>query len=212
VDDPIHQTRSWQSRCKHGMTWGNNDCMAEVLMAYDQPVRDGEGEYLARAVGRHADDGMWEAWLEYVPTRGTGGVLVGAVESRQPERDYLFYWATGLTPVYLEGALHRARNPVTIRVHTLGTPASDSPAPREVIRTRPAYAGPEAVLDPFEIGARNLDILRQELTALDRPRLLNIITAYDLNPAREDISWMSTPQLIHFIVVAVDVQLPQRSR
>ena len=47
-----------------------------------------------------------------------------------------------------------------------------------------AYAGPEPVLDPFEIGARNLDVLRQELTALNRPRLLNIIDAYDLNPAQ----------------------------
>jgi len=68
------------------------------------------------------------------------------------------------------------------------------------------------VLDPFEIGARNLDVLRQELTALNRARLLNIIAAYDLNPAREDIDWMTTAQLVHFIVVAVDTQLPQRLR
>jgi hypothetical protein len=72
--------------------------------------------------------------------------------------------------------------------------------------------GPEPVLDPFEIGARNLDVLRQELTALNRPRLLNIINAYDLNPAREDVSWMTDHQLVHFIVVAVDIQLPQRTR
>ncbi len=71
---------------------------------------------------------------------------------------------------------------------------------------------PTPVLDPFEIGARNLDILRQELTALNRPRLLNIIAAYDLNPGGEDISWMSDAQLVHFIVVAVDTQLPQRTR
>jgi hypothetical protein len=55
-------------------------------------------------------------------------------------------------------------------------------------------------------------VLRQELTALNRPRLLNIIEAYDLNPAGEDISWLSDAQLVHFIVVAVDIQLPQRMR
>jgi hypothetical protein len=82
-----------------------------------------------------------------------------------------------------------------------------------VIRqTRPVYPGPEPVLDPFEIGSRNLDLLRQELTALNRPRLLNIIDAHDLNPGNENIDWMSAAQLVHFIVVAVDMQLPQRLR
>ena len=75
-----------------------------------------------------------------------------------------------------------------------------------------AARGAEPILDPFEIGGRNLDILRQELTALNRPRLQTIIAGYDLNPAGEDISWMTHAQLVHFIVVAVDTQLPQRTR
>jgi hypothetical protein len=185
--------------------------MAELLVAYEQPVRDSGGEYLARAVGRQAADGMWEGWLEFVPAGGRGAVLVSAVESRQPEHAHLVYWATGLTPVYLEGALHRARHPLTVRVRTEPAPLSDAPAPREVAETA-APVRPEPVLDPFEVGARNLDILRQELSALNRPRLLNIILAYDLNPAGEDITWMSDAQLVHFIVVAVDTQLPQRIR
>jgi hypothetical protein len=186
--------------------------MAEVLVTFDQPVGDDLGEYQARAIGRLAKDGMWEGWLEFVPIDGTGEVLTGSVESRQPEREHLEYWATGLHHVFLEGALQRARKPITVRVHTVEVPYSDAPAPRDVPATRVMPPGPEPVLDPFEIGSRNLDILRQELHALNRPRLLNIITAYDLNPRGEDISWMSDLQLIHFIVVAVDAQLTQGAR
>ena len=46
--------------------------------------------------------------------------------------------------------------------------------------------GPEPVLDPFEVGGRNLDVLRQELSALNRPRLLNIISAYEYLELRFD--------------------------
>ena len=184
---------------------------SEVLMTYSDPVTDPQGSYIARAVGRQATDGMWEGWIEFVPAHGTTDVIISGLETRQPEFEHLAYWATGLTPVYLEGALHRARDPITVRVRTEPTPVSDAPAPRRQTTVAVRNA-PEAVLDPFEIGARNLDVLRQELTSLNRPRLLNIIEAYDLNPAGEDISWLSDAQLVHFIVVAVDVQLPQRLR
>lgn len=186
--------------------------MSEILMTYAEPVRDPQGTYVARAVGRPGDDGMWEGWIEFLPVAGAPDVIVSGVESRQPAREHLAYWATGLTPVYLEGALHRARNPITVRVRTEPVPFSEAPAPRVVRPPAPASGKPEAVLDPFEIGGRNLDVLRQELRALNRPRLLNIIDAYDLNPAREDITWMTDAQLVHFIVVAVDIQLPQRLR
>jgi hypothetical protein len=55
-------------------------------------------------------------------------------------------------------------------------------------------------------------VLRQELRALNRPRLLNIITAFDLNPGGEDLHWMSDRQLVQFIVTAVDAQMMQRAR
>jgi hypothetical protein len=184
--------------------------MAELLVSYDTLVTDEFGPFEARAIGRQAADGMWEGWLEFVPADGRGDVLVGSVESRQPEREHLVYWATGLTPVYLEGALHRARKPVTVHVRAAEEPFSQAPAPRLETRVRPAPM-PEPVLDPFEIGAKSLDILRQELGALNRPRLLNIIAAYGLN-ASEDVSWMSDAQLVHFIVVAVEARLLQRGR
>jgi len=186
--------------------------MAEVLVSFDEPIRDAIGTYRAQAVGRFADDRMWEGWLEFIPLDGGGDVLVGSVESRQPEREHLEYWATGLTPVFLEGALQRARRPVTVRVRAVELPYSDAPAPRDVHASRVMPPGPEPVLDPFEIGSRNPDQLRQELRALNRPRLLNIIAAYDLNPGGENLTWMSDRQLVQFIVTAVDAQLIQRAR
>ena len=185
--------------------------MAELLTSYETPVRDDGTAYHARAVGRRAPNGMWEGWLEFEPIGGRGDAYVSSVETTQPEREHLVYWATGLTPIYLEGALHRAKHPLVVRVRREETPLSDEPAPRHVTRSRPVASVPEPVLDPFEIGGRSMDILRQELTALNRPRLLNIIAAFDLNPAGEDLKWMTDAQLVTFIVVAVEAQMGRRA-
>jgi hypothetical protein len=184
--------------------------MAEVLVDFTSNVVSGSDTYHPRAIGRFADDRMWEGWLEFVPVGG-GEPLIGPVESRQPEREHLIYWATGLTPVFLEGALRRALKGPTVNVRVVEEPLSDAPAERVVTRTV-VSSTPEAVLNPFEIGARNLDVLRQELTALNRARLTNIIAAFGLNPGGEEVSWMTDAQLVTFIVTAVDAQLTQRAR
>ena len=185
--------------------------MAEVLRSFDDPVTDQLGTYHARVVGRHAEDKMWEGWLEFQPIGGGGGVVVGPVESRQPEREHLAYWAGGLSAIFVEGALRRAQNTLVVRTRVLEEAVSDHPAPR-MVTGPPREVKPEAVLNPFEVGGRNLDILAQELRALNRPRLLNIITAFDLNRSKQDIAWMSDSQLVRFIVVAVEAQLVQRTR
>jgi hypothetical protein len=185
--------------------------MAETLRSFDDPVTDQLGTYHARVVGRLAEDKMWEGWLEFEPIKPKGDVVVGPVESRQPEREHLEYWAGGLTPVFVQGALHRAQHPLVVRTRVIEEPLSDHPAPR-MVTAPPREVKPDTVLDPFEIGGRNLDILAQELRALNRPRLLNIIAAFDLNPSRQDIAWMTDAQLVRFIVVAVEAQLVQRAR
>ena len=96
-------------------------------------------------------------------------------------------------------------HPLTVQVR-VEAPVSSAPA-RRIHPTRVGPARPEAVLNPFEIGERSLDILRQELGALNRARLINIIAAYDLNPAGDDPSWMTDAQLVTFIVTATEVQL-----
>jgi hypothetical protein len=178
--------------------------MAEVLASFS-PITDEFGSYYPRAVGRRAPDGMWEGWIEFVPVNGGSDVLVTPVETHQPERQHLVYWSTGLSPVYMEGALKRARNPVTVRVPVVEEPISDQPAPRRVVAER-VIPRPEPVLDPFEIGSRNIDILRQQLTALNRPRLLNIISAFDLT-GNVDVTQMTDSQLVAFIVAAVEARL-----
>ena len=185
--------------------------MAEVLTSFATPVRDDYGLYYARAVGRPAPDHMWEGWIEFVPADGGGDVLVSEIESRQPERLHLVYWATGLTHVYLEGALGRARKPVTVRVPVMDEPISDQPAARRVLMQR-LIPRPDAVLDPFEVGERSLDVLRQELTALNRQRLLNIIAAFDLAGGDPAVARMTERELIGLIVGAVETRLSSARR
>jgi hypothetical protein len=186
--------------------------MSEVLRSFEEPIRDDSGEYRARVVARLADDGMWEGWLEFVPRNGgLAEALVSPAESRQPEREHLEYWASGLSVVYAEGALRRARRPTTVRMRVLDMPISQAPSPG-IVKLPPQPAVAEPVLDPYEIGSRSLDILAQELGALGRARLMNIISAYDLNPSGQDLQQLTNGQLIRFIIVAVEMGLLQRAR
>jgi len=178
--------------------------MAEVLRSFDEPIRHASGTYHARVVGRYAEDRMWEGWLEFVPIEGGAReVVVSAAESRQPERVHLEYWAQGLTPVYVEGSLERALHPISVRMRPAELPASDAPAAR-VVTVAPN--GPRPILDPFEVGARSLDILGQELRALGRGRVLQIIAAYDLNPNNHDLSRMNDEQLVRLAVGSVGLR------
>ena len=174
--------------------------MAEVLRSFDEPIRHASGTYHARVVGRYAEDGMWEGWLEFVPMDKGGELVVSAAESRQPERVHLEYWAQGLSLVYVEGSLERALHPISVRVRPTELPASDGPAARVVVS---APGGPRPILDPFEVGARSLDILGQELRALGRGRVLQIIAAYSLNPNGHDLAQMNDEQLVRLAVGSV---------
>jgi hypothetical protein len=185
--------------------------MAQILRTFDEPIQHSQGAFRARVVGRLAEDRMWEGWLEFIPLTGQKAPVVSPVESRQPALEHLEYWAQGLTVVYAEGSLDRALRPVTVRERVVETPFSSRPARRRVVRD--AYpSGPEPVLDPFDVGRRNPDILRQELHALNRPRLINIITAYGLNPAGIRLDTLSDEQLISLIVSTVEAERLDRAR
>jgi len=90
------------------------------------------------------------------------------------------YWATGLTRVYLEGALARALGPEPVLepLHVHVEPTFDGPAPRPSVAELPV--GPRPVLDPFEVYAQGERVLRQELSALDVDHLHAIVRAYEL--------------------------------
>jgi hypothetical protein len=105
------------------------NAMAEVFEEFSNVLIDQNGvKYHAHACGAETPDGRWQGWLEFVPLDGATAIQSGR-ETTQPNRIDLMYWATGLTPVYLEGALQRALKPVVIRTVARGTPAFDNPAP-----------------------------------------------------------------------------------
>jgi len=106
--------------------------MAEVLFQFDTPLPVTDGpSYLPRACGREAENDLWEGWIEFLPDDGSA-VLRSRRETLQPNREALLYWATGLTPVYLEGALVRTvepRRPIAAAAPSPAQPAYSAPAP-----------------------------------------------------------------------------------
>ena len=69
----------------------------------------GDRTYEAHVLGEQRNDGTWAGWLEFRPVREPGPTLRTGQETSQPDRRALDYWAGGLEPIYLEGALERAR-------------------------------------------------------------------------------------------------------
>jgi hypothetical protein len=181
--------------------------MAEVLTEFESSVYDETGrEFIARACGRECADGHWEGWLEFVPLDG-GVVIRSARETTQPNRVDTEYWATGLTPIYLEGALRRALEPVEVVERVIDVrPVYDSPAPdRPIVSvsgTRNVRARP--VLNPFEVYQQGEDILRGQLSALDAPRLRDIIRGYSLTAGdTTELMRVSEAELTDRIIAAV---------
>ncbi len=79
-----------------------------LVHRYTTPLADAEGRTFAvEAHGERGASGLWEGWLEFVGV-GRQIVLRTDVETRQPDRRALVYWASGLCPSYLEGAFTRA--------------------------------------------------------------------------------------------------------
>ena len=81
--------------------------MATLVHRSLTPLRLHDTIYVAEVWGEQRDDGLWEGWIEFVPS-GEGMVLSTGRESTQSNLEALTYWATGLQPVYLDGALARA--------------------------------------------------------------------------------------------------------
>ena len=85
---------------------------AEVthVHTFSFPTTDKAGNsYQARVLGSQSRDGTWEGWLEFTPMVGAGAVLTTRQETTQPDLKALEYWAGGLEPFYLTGALERAQ-------------------------------------------------------------------------------------------------------
>ena len=84
--------------------------MSKLLQEYTSVVIRPDGaNYRVRSYGAERPDGTWIGWIEFHPTDLTEPVLKTGQETSQPNQMDLEYWATGLEPVYFEGAFDRAR-------------------------------------------------------------------------------------------------------
>ena len=82
--------------------------MAEMIQQYVEKIESPSGtSYDVFAYGQPRSDGNWEGWIEFHSAGGR--VLRTARETTQPNREALAYWASGLEPLYFEGAFARAR-------------------------------------------------------------------------------------------------------
>jgi hypothetical protein len=82
--------------------------MPELIHEFKNHVESENGvRYSVMVYGECRTDGNWEGWLEFRPENALAGIRTGR-ETTQPDRSALVYWASGLEPIYLEGAFDRA--------------------------------------------------------------------------------------------------------
>ena len=84
--------------------------MGELIQEYSTRITDEDGTtYIVRAYANQRFDGTWAGWIEFHAADGRKPALRTGQETSQPSRVTLEYWASGLEPIYFEGALARAK-------------------------------------------------------------------------------------------------------
>ena len=181
--------------------------MIELVTDLPHRIVDASGsEYYVSVAAEQGADGVWEAWLEYVPT-DESDALVTPTETTQSSRADVARWAAALTDTYVEGAFDRAAQA------TLGTSARIAARRTVADSAVDAVAGIEAELpDPFDLYTSGVMNMRARLAGLPRSMLLEMIETFGLNPAGKSLAWLSNAQLVTFIVTAVEVQSASGTR
>jgi hypothetical protein len=83
--------------------------MAELIQEYSTRLTGQDGAtYVVRACAEQRSDGTWAGWLEFHAAGGRTPALRTGQETSQPNRVTIEYWASGLEPIYFEGAFARA--------------------------------------------------------------------------------------------------------
>jgi hypothetical protein len=84
--------------------------MPELIHEHSERIVDSTGTtYVVYVYGEPREDGTWRGWIEFHPPTGVSPALRTGQETSQPDKKALIYWASGLEPIYLEGAFDRAR-------------------------------------------------------------------------------------------------------
>ena len=176
--------------------------MAETVLVYQTSIAAPDGTlYEVRAVGDEMPGGGWQGWLEFLPLAG-GPPVHTSRETTQSNQVDTEYWATGLTPVYLEGALKRAltRPPL---VPTVPPQPSVFRSPAPSTATRSLEVSPSSVLNPFSVYEKGEALLRRQLSALSAWHLVNIAIEYELSDEPvERLNRLAAPTLVELIVQA----------
>jgi hypothetical protein len=82
--------------------------MAHLLLQPRSISIEGDGAIWVPSIhGEERADGIWEGWIEFRSIDGTETRTTDR-ETTQPNSHALEYWASGLEPVYYEGAFARA--------------------------------------------------------------------------------------------------------
>ena len=184
--------------------------MGETLLQYQAMVVGPDGtRYEARACGGPMPGGTWQGWIEFAPLGG-GEPVRSARETTQPNRADTEYWATGLTPVYLEGALRRA---LYTPAPVVSTPSQPSVFPGPATHPAPAVTNVESVLNPFSVYEKGEALLRKQLGVLAAWHLVNIIAAYGLSDADSaTLNRRPAADLIEIIIAGVRRHLDSGAR
>jgi hypothetical protein len=174
--------------------------MGESLLRFPSPVKDPQGaEYEARACGAPMTRGGWEGWIEFVPFDG-GEPIRGRRETTQPNRVDTEYWATGLTPIYLAGALARALSdpPLAKPAPVPGPSIFAGPAPSTA---RPEHVARSSVLNPFSVYQKGEALLRNQLRAMSAWHVIQIALDYDLSELdAEALNRLPHAKLVELVV------------
>lgn len=97
--------------------------MIEFVHQYTNIVAVADGRrFVARAYAAQQPHGLWEAWFVFFPVHG-GDAIATDRETTQSKLGDVHYWAGGIEPTYLEGALKRALE------HSLAAPLERHAAP-----------------------------------------------------------------------------------
>ncbi len=82
--------------------------MADLVQEFTHKVTRADGVVFRVRAFAEKRGNIWIGWLEFRPSR-RGKTLKTEEETSQPNKEAVAYWASGLEPVYLEGALERAK-------------------------------------------------------------------------------------------------------
>jgi hypothetical protein len=178
--------------------------LAETLLAYSEPVSFESGtQFLARACGAESGH-TWQGWIEFIPVDG-GTIVRSGRETTQPNRSDLVYWATGLTPIYLQGALRRALQPLHRPVAVpSAAPTFDGPAPDFSV----AATTTESVLNPLSVYRKGEALLTSQLKALSAWHLVNIVRHYGLSEEPiETLNTLTHSELVDVIVTSTRARM-----